>query len=673
MMLLFSTAWSQADADDLWSVYASGETHEAQLEALHHLFYQDQVPDSLQALLAAKEYALASTLERTDLQADARFNLGYHYLRSEMLLDSAFRLFQQAKTLLQKSPNDTIRYKLDQGFGEYHYRKGHLDSSEFYFQKALNNRGYEAIDPDRVRILNWLGEIHNNRGNCGQAMPLYARSLRISETLKDSMLIARTHEFLGNCSLDSQDPERALKEYRYARSIYAAIGSDGGQASVLGMIGFILLDQNNPDTAIATFQESLRLARRTENRYNVSYALLWLGMAYEQTGDLEKAERCLKEQFDLISALGDKMGILDAHAALSDLYDEMGKTGAAIENAEKALQYAMEVDHVGRSINMLLALSRLYRETGQYQLALDRLELGKILDDSIVREENKRGLLRQEYQYTYAKKAFADSLDFAKKEELAQLEIEKRDANLAKQRIGLMAAGGGVFLLGLLAYSIRRGKRRSDELLLNILPEEVADELKAKGHSDAQLIEEVTVLFTDFKGFTALSEQVTPKALVADLHECFSAFDRICGKHGIEKIKTIGDAYMAAGGLPSPNGTHAHDVVRAALEMAKVIETGKAKKIRQGLPYFEIRIGIHTGPVVAGIVGVKKFQYDIWGDTVNTASRMESSGSVGKVNISDTTYTLLKDDPSLVFEQRGKIEAKGKGFMNMYFVRSTVG
>jgi class 3 adenylate cyclase len=207
---------------------------------------------------------------------------------------------------------------------------------------------------------------------------------------------------------------------------------------------------------------------------------------------------------------------------------------------------------------------------------------------------------------------------------------------------------------------------------LNILPEEVAEELKEKGHTEAQLIEKVTVLFTDFKGFTDLAEKLSAKELVNDLNICFSEFDRIMQKYQIEKIKTIGDSYMAASGLPIPKDKHTTMMLHAALDIRDFIEDAKAKRIEEGLPFFELRIGLNTGPVVAGIVGVKKFQYDIWGDTVNTASKMESSGEVGKVNISQATYDLLKDDAEFEFEYRGKIKAKGKGEMNMYFVERKV-
>lgn len=217
---------------------------------------------------------------------------------------------------------------------------------------------------------------------------------------------------------------------------------------------------------------------------------------------------------------------------------------------------------------------------------------------------------------------------------------------------------------------VEKQKKRSDDLLLNILPEEVAEELKTKGSAEAKFIDEVTVLFTDFKDFTELSEKLTPKELVSEINDCFSAFDHIMQKYGVEKIKTIGDSYMAAGGLPVTNTSHASDVVNSALEIQKFILQRKAKRESEGKLFFEIRIGVHSGPVVAGIVGVKKFSYDIWGDTVNTASRMESSGEVGQVNISGATYSLVKDKFNCVY--RGKIKAKGKGEIDMYFVEGSL-
>ena len=179
----------------------------------------------------------------------------------------------------------------------------------------------------------------------------------------------------------------------------------------------------------------------------------------------------------------------------------------------------------------------------------------------------------------------------------------------------------------------------------------------------------VSILFTDFKEFTQLSEKLSAKELVSEINTCFQAFDAICEKHNVEKIKTIGDSYMAASGLPVPAEGSIKNAVLAALEMQAFILDRKNANETEGRHAFEMRVGIHTGPVVAGIVGVKKFQYDIWGDTVNTASRVESKGMVGKVNISQITYELLKDDPDFKFESRGKIQAKGKGEIEMYFVR----
>jgi len=213
---------------------------------------------------------------------------------------------------------------------------------------------------------------------------------------------------------------------------------------------------------------------------------------------------------------------------------------------------------------------------------------------------------------------------------------------------------------------LRIEKQKSDDLLLNILPEEVANELKEKGTADAKQFEMVTVMFTDFKGFTQISEKLSPSQLVEEIHICFKAFDAIIAKHNIEKIKTIGDAYMCAGGLPVSNKTHAVDVVKAAIEIRQFMQEHLAQRKQANQEVFEIRIGIHTGPVVAGIVGIRKFAYDIWGDTVNIASRLESSGEAGKINISGGTYEYVKD--KFVCTHRGKIEAKNKGQIDMYFV-----
>ncbi|PJZ76875.1 adenylate/guanylate cyclase domain-containing protein [Leptospira neocaledonica] len=226
-------------------------------------------------------------------------------------------------------------------------------------------------------------------------------------------------------------------------------------------------------------------------------------------------------------------------------------------------------------------------------------------------------------------------------------------------------------LTGILIFILSRNlnieRKKSDNLLRNILPESIADELKMNDTVQPKRYDSVTVLFTDMAGFTQIAEKMTPEELVKELHFFFAEFDKIAKKYGLEKIKTIGDAYMAVAGLPTPNHTHARDAVFCGLEFQQFMKKQKEERQSLGLPTWELRLGIHTGSVVAGVIGTEKFAYDIWGDTVNTASRMESSGVAGEVNISLDTFHFVRED--FICESRGLIKAKNKGEIEMFLVK----
>ncbi|MBV1923155.1 MAG: tetratricopeptide repeat protein [Flavobacteriaceae bacterium] len=507
------------------------------------------------------------------------------------------------------------------------------------YPNALKNHQYslkikEEIGNKRgvASSLNNIGLIYKNQGNYTQALEYWNRSLKIYEELEDKRGIAFSKGNIGIIYRTQGNYPLALDYYKQSLKIREEIEDNKGIAESLNNIGVINFYQGNYKLALDYYERSLKIQEEIEDENGMALSLGNIGELYKTKGAFKDAIAMCQRSFNLSKEIGDIDQQKDACSCLYETYKIMGKDYKALEFHEQLT----------------------------------------VLNDSLFNEANTKKMTQLEMQYDFDKKEAATQMEQEKKDVIAAQELKRKNL----ERNGFIAGFAVVLLFAGIFFRQRnrigKEKDRSEELLLNILPEEVAEELKEKGHSEAQLIEHVTVLFTDFKGFTALSEQLSPKELVEDLHTCFSEFDRICEKYGIEKIKTIGDSYMAAGGLPSVNNTHAQDVVKATLEMAEVIEKTKAEKTATNQPFFEVRIGVHTGPVVAGIVGVKKFQYDIWGDTVNTASRMESSGEVGKVNVSESTYTLLKDDKSFTFESRGKIQAKGKGEIEMYFVEKNI-
>jgi class 3 adenylate cyclase len=378
--------------------------------------------------------------------------------------------------------------------------------------------------------------------------------------------------------------------------------------------------------------------------------------------------------------------IIRVDAFISQAFLAKNDLANAIRYAEKSYNFqSQKQDKLIDDFAMVRAtktLSEAYAQKNDYKKAYYFLDKYNTVKNRYTEGNSTQKITNMLRMFDFEKRMDQEKAQQLKEKEITQQKIEKERVIKNSFIIGFIL----LLLVLILLYNqynlkrrsneslheknqiISQEKERSEKLLLNILPSEVAEELKSNGFIESKVIEQVTVLFTDFKGFTSLTEKLTPKELVDDLHECFSAFDHISEKYGIEKIKTIGDAFMAVGGLPSENDTHAMDAVNAALEMAAFVNAGKEKKQALNRPYFEVRIGLHTGPVVAGIVGLKKFQYDIWGDTVNIASRMESHGEVGKINISQKTYELVKDNPTLKFESRGKIKVKGDREIDMYFL-----
>jgi len=343
---------------------------------------------------------------------------------------------------------------------------------------------------------------------------------------------------------------------------------------------------------------------------------------------------------------------------------------------QKALNLSLEIGAKSSIQRTYEIMAQADSALGNYKSAFENHKMYMLYKDSLKNEENTKKLTQTAMQYEFDKKQLSDSLRNKELQSIAK-------GKLQKQKTYTFSGVGIILLLLLFLVFVFRSskklsaeKQKSENLLLNILPAEVADELKEKGNAQARQFDEVSVLFTDFVHFTQTVEKLNPQQLVQELNECFTAFDNIMERNGLEKIKTIGDAYLAVCGLPLSDPQHAQKTIQAALEIRDFIEERKKVPPLDSLweqrtgGAFDIRIGIHSGSVVAGIVGIKKFVYDIWGDTVNTAARMESSSEAGKINISETTYELVKEDFNCTY--RGKIEAKGKGEVDMYFVERTV-
>lgn len=408
------------------------------------------------------------------------------------------------------------------------------------------------------------------------------------------------------------------------------------------------------DSAEYCFIKALEFAKEAEAKVWIGTLSGNLGGIYIKKGDLKKGLELLRVDEKISQQRRSKSSAAGAMLEIARVSLLQGKVDEAIRLLDSSLLLTKGKIPYPRKRSFYQLKSDIHKYKGDYENALLYLDSTSIVRDSLARQDSGLRTLRlkQRIELEESRSDIAN----------AEAENRRKTILLYSVIIGLIITLFGGLLLLRQKRKTERAKKRSDELLLNILPSDVAAELKATGSAKAKRFQDVTVLFSDFKSFTTYAENMKPEELVNILDDYFRIFDSIVEDLGLEKIKTIGDAYMCVCGLPHPDPLHAEKIIRAAIRMQEAIKNNSNG--------WQLRIGIHSGPVVAGIVGHKKFAYDIWGDTVNVAARMESNSEQGKINISKDTYNLITDTFNCTY--RGKLKAKNKGDLEMYFVDNVV-
>ncbi len=605
------------------------------------------------------------------------------------------------------------------GLGVVEEIRGDLDRAKRYYQKALDLRRKLGDQQEIGASLNNLGVLFEMIGRFDSALQYHRENLDIQILLTDTVRIARA-QFNIASAYQEMGLYNDAQEYLYdARTILEARKDLDGMAKVYAQLGHIRFELDRYDEALKFYAQELaireklddpgRLAEaltdyanaldeldssRTAVRYYLRALELWeelddlpgqanvfinLGDAHKHIGNYQLALQYLRQAEKICLEFDDKLGLMEVYNTMGDTYSRNGQQDKSLEMVRLYYRIAQETNDNKYIQGAYKDFAEVYAAKGNFRQAYDY----RVKYDGI-RYEN----LNERISSTFAQKeALFEDSKRKKQIEDQQNALELQAVRLAESRTRQYALlGGALALLILVALLFNRNRlraqanrdlaakndaieherKRADDLLTNILPAATAAELKAHARVQPVRYDSVTVMFTDFKDFTKIAEQVSFEVLIAELDECFGMFDEIVETFGLEKIKTIGDAYMCAGGLPTANTSHPVDVVKAAVEMQKRLQALMQTKILAGKPVFEMRIGIHTGPVVAGVVGSHKFAYDIWGDTVNTAARLEQGSETGKINISETTYEVVKDLFSCTY--RGELTAKNKGKIKMYFV-----
>jgi class 3 adenylate cyclase/Tfp pilus assembly protein PilF len=626
--------------------------------------------------------------------ADCYNGIGYNYFNKSDFKE-ALSYFSKSLELYKQLTDKKHTGGVLCNIGNVYLYQGNNDIAMDNYQQALKVLEEGGYKDFMANVIGNIGAIYKAENNYPAALEYYYKALKLHEGLKDTIGISANLQNIANIYLEHKEYIKAVENYS---TVLDLIGNNDMQNKgyVLSDLAVVYHRMGDYEKALEYNDKALVIEQKFGDKRSIANTLANMGIVYTLQKNYVVAISYLKQALEIAKVIGTQSQEALANVELGACYlaiaenadnkkEQMSSTPEVktadykpgkdlpktkTDALQMAIKYLLDgkllAEKINDADNLITCykhLADVYKLKGDYKLVTEYQDKFIALNDSNTIKENEKAVTELQMQYDYDKKSLADSLKNAEKEKAEHLKLQRQKTFTYT---GLAAA---ILLLGFTLLLFRNNKlldnekKRSENLLLNILPNEVAGELKEKGSAAAREFNNVTVLFTDFVNFTEAGERMSPQALIDELHECFKAFDEIIGKYNIEKIKTIGDAYLAVCGLPIPDEHHAENTVKAAIEIREFMDKRYA---HIGNRTFEIRLGIHSGSVVAGIVGVKKFAYDIWGDTVNTAARMEQNSEPGKINISQSTYELVKGKFDCGY--RGEIEVKNKGMMKMYYV-----
>lgn len=560
-----------------------------------------------------------------------------------------------------------------------YYYQGDYSNALLFFKKSTEEYKKTNYKKGISSILNNIGGVYYYLGNYLNALNYYKQAIVIQEELKDTKMIAATSQNIGAIYSQVEDYPNALKYYDKSYLIYKNSTDVKAISQNLNASGIVYVKLGNYSKAQKNLDQALVNADKINDKQLKIEVLSSLGELFFKQSNFERAFYYYNMSLKYATNSNSLQYISIAEVSLGKILNKLNKNQQAITECLKGYNNAEKIGAISVKKDACDCLYKAYKSTQNDKLALYFYEKSINFKDSLKSGETSNKMMNMEFQ----RQQLLDSISHVRKEHAVETKHKEEVQKKERQRNIIIISLCFIVLIALglwnrLNYTrkskiaLKIEKDLSDELLLNILPEEIAQELKQKGFVNARDFNLVSILFSDFKSFTQTAEKMSPQHLVEEINACFKAFDLITEKYNIEKIKTIGDSYMAAGGIPKPNKESLTNIVLAGLEMQDFMSKRKIDNEVKNIAAFEMRLGIHAGPIVAGIVGIKKFQYDVWGDTVNTASRIESNGIVGKVNISESLYNLIKNEECFTFEYRGSIQAKGKGELKMYFVEKSI-